>query len=239
MIASLPMYLRPELLAPLSRYWDSLRDHLRDARFDAPYQLDHKMIGLEAWRRPDLLLSQTCGAPFRDHLHADVHLIGTPDPQLPSCPPGYYQSVFIARAELDWAKAAKSTWAANEKGSQSGYYAAKLRAGFPLTNPIWSGGHLASIEMVKSGRVEWAAIDAITWNIARRFDDLNAVLVWDRSPPSPGLPYITALGNDVQSLSSAVRSAIFDLEETDRNALQIFNLVAISKADYLNMPKPS
>jgi hypothetical protein len=94
MIASLPMYDRPETVAANDRLWQAVRTHLG-------YGPDHLTRGGDAWdhwQSPDLIVSQTCGYPYRARLHGKVTLVGTPVLDLPDCPPGQYYSVFVARA---------------------------------------------------------------------------------------------------------------------------------------------
>lgn len=232
------MYARPETAAPLSRFWAAVRENLLANGIEASDTLNQAIIGIEAWKKPDLLLSQTCGAPYRDHLHGHVQLVGTPDARLPGCPPGYYQSVFIARDLLTWGEALGLSWAANEAGSQSGNYAALARAPNSLGDPIWSGSHLTSIDMVSGGGAEWAAIDAITWDIAGRLGQTEGLIVWDRSEPTPGLPYITAAGNDPYSIGTAIRAAIDELDQSDRELIGVHDLIDIPAETYLAVPKP-
>jgi hypothetical protein len=98
-IASLPMYDLPDCTAANDRYWELIRDAARDSGVNAPDALTRGMPDLLAhWQRPDLVLSQTCGFPFRAVLQGRVTLIGTPDFGLEGCPPGYYQSVLIVRS---------------------------------------------------------------------------------------------------------------------------------------------
>jgi hypothetical protein len=51
------------------------------------------------WTDPGLILSQTCGRPYKAHLHGQVRLVGTPDYGLRAARPGHYQSLVIARAD--------------------------------------------------------------------------------------------------------------------------------------------
>ncbi|MEM9715188.1 MAG: hypothetical protein AAF826_01590 [Pseudomonadota bacterium] len=238
MIASLPMYARPQLEGPIHRFWALIQEALSDSGINAPAELDQNIAGVDAWLRPDLLLSQTCGAPFRDHLHGKVQLVGTPDARIPGCPPGYYQSVFIARDLITWGDAISGPWAANEPGSQSGTYAARLRAPSPLTDPVWSGSHLTSIDMVSTGQVDWASIDAVTWDIATQLGTTEGLIVWDRSEPTPALPYITALTTEAKLIRYAVKAAIKQLAPQDQRALCVYDLVDIPADDYLAVPKP-
>ena len=121
MIASLPMYDRPETAAANDRLWTLIRE----AFGDGPAQLSRGVEGLAHWRDPALLFSQTCGMPYRLHLHGSVSLFGTPVTTLDD-PPGHYHSVLIARADdnrrglRDFQHA---TLAANMDISQSGWAA--------------------------------------------------------------------------------------------------------------------
>ncbi|MEO1562705.1 MAG: PhnD/SsuA/transferrin family substrate-binding protein [Pseudomonadota bacterium] len=234
MIASLPMYARPELAGPIKRYWDAIHDHA----FVQHVTFDQTIIGIEAWRRPDLFLSQTCGAPYRDHLANHVQLVGTPNARLPACPPGYYQSVLIARDSITWAEAIRLPWTANEAGSQSGNYAPRMRAPAPLDEPIWSGSHLSSIDIVAKGQADWAAIDAVTWEIGLRLGQGFGLVVWDRTEPTPALPYVTNLTNDPHSIAAAVSNAIAYLAPSDRDALCLYDLIQIPRDAYFAVPKP-
>ena len=61
MIASLPMYDRPETAAANDRLWQGVRTRLGEG----PEHLVRAGDPWEHWQSPDLLLSQTCGLPFR------------------------------------------------------------------------------------------------------------------------------------------------------------------------------
>lgn len=242
MIASLPMYDWPELRAQTDLYWSAIRRELghgpeRLSR-DIPDPLAH-------WRAPDLLLSQTCGMPYRTALHADVALVGTPDFGLPGCPPGHYCSVLVVREDDDrrqLSEFASEIFAYNEGGSQSGWAAPCTHAaarGLRLQRPLATGAHRASIRAVASGRAAMAAIDAVTWELALRHEPAARRLrVLERTAPTPGLPYITALRHDPAPLAAATLRAIDGLDPATREALMLRGLVAIPPAAYLAVPTP-
>ena len=94
-LASLPMYDRPETAAANDRYWQAIRTRLGEG----PETLTRTGELWEHWLAPDLVLSQTCGYPYRARLHGQVTLVGTPDYGLDGCPPGHYRSIFVARAD--------------------------------------------------------------------------------------------------------------------------------------------
>ncbi|MEO6301185.1 MAG: hypothetical protein ABIO62_16295, partial [Paracoccaceae bacterium] len=132
MIASLAMYDRAEAQPANDRLWALIRDGLRAKGLAAP---DHLTRGAgaywDAWQSPDLVLSQTCGFPYRSKLHGKVALIGTPEFGVDGCPPGYYRSILVARADdprhtiTDFHNAAL---AFNEDLSQSGWAAPQNHA---------------------------------------------------------------------------------------------------------------
>lgn len=239
MIASLGMYDMPPIRAAVDRFWRQIRDALGQG----PNHLTRDLDLWDIWRSPDLLLAQTCGLPYRTALHEAVTLVGTPDYGLPNCPPGYYQSVIVARAEdprqsLDAFAGAR--FAYNEALSQSGWSApiVHLRArGIPMGNLVQTGAHAASARAVAEGRADLAGLDALTWTLLQEHDPVaGALRVIGRTTPTPGLPYITARSEDASNLATAITDAMDHLAPSDREALHLRGLVAIPSAAYLAIP---
>ena len=247
MIASLPMYDLPDCRAANDRYWALIRDGLRRAGLAAPDALTRGMPDFMAhWQRADLVLSQTCGYPFRAVLQGKVTLIGTPDFGLQGCPPGYYQSVILVRADdtRDGLSAFKDTrFAYNDALSQSGWAAPQIHAaglGFQFKPAVQTGGHALSARAVLDGHADIAAIDAATWRLLQRNDEKMAGLrVVGRTEPTPCLPYIAALGLNHRGIFDAVAAAIAGLEQTDRETLGIRRILYIPAVAYLAVPTPA
>lgn len=247
MIASLPMYDLPDCRAANDRYWGLIRDGLRRAGVAAPDALTRGMPDFMAhWRRADLVLSQTCGYPFRAVLQGKVTLIGTPDFGLDGCPPGYYQSVFVARSDdaRDGVLAfSDARFGYNEAMSQSGWAAPQTHAagmGFRFNASVKTGGHALSAAAVLQGRADIAAIDAMTWALLQRNDAAMAGLrVVGRTEPTPCLPYITALGAEHRLVFDAVAAAIAGLDAKDRDTLGIKRILYVPAVAYLAVPTPA
>lgn len=245
MIASLPMYDRPELRAETDRYWALIRDELAARGIDAPDALRWgDAVLMPEWESPDLILSQTCGFPYRAKLHGRVELVGTPDFGNEGCAPGHYRSVLIAQAgdarrvftDFDGARIAF-----NDGLSQSGWAAPINHAaaqGIRLLPGVETGSHRASFQAVAEGRAELAAIDALTWRLISTFEDISAVRVIGATDPTPALPYITAKGRDAGAIFDAVAAAIARLPQADRDRLHLRGIVRIPAADYLAVPIP-
>ncbi|NJS37916.1 MAG: hypothetical protein HC783_01730 [Rhodobacteraceae bacterium] len=99
-IASLGMYDFGPAMAANDRLWAGLRGRLRAVGVAAPDALTRGEGAFwPAWEAPNLLLSQTCGYPFRARLVGRVTYVGTPDYGVEGCAPGQYRSVFVVRRD--------------------------------------------------------------------------------------------------------------------------------------------
>lgn len=238
MIAALPMYDRPEIRGATDAFWGHIRDALDQVGLAAPKTLTRDGDLWAIWQDPRLVLAQTCGLPFRLRLHDKVALVATPDYGLPGCPPGYYNSVIIARPGP---LPAHPCLAINDPLSQSGWSALvswltsqKMAYGAVMV----TGAHTASALAVAEGRADLAAIDAQTWRLMLRHTPLAPTLEIARTPPTPGLPLITALAHAPDSIAQAVAQGAAALAPAHRAALDLKGIVQIDKAAYLALPQP-
>ncbi len=245
MSASFPMYLRPENRGAYDRLWAAIRDDLRAQGIEAPEELAEADSLWDLWTDPDLLLSQSCALPWRMRLDGVATILGAPDYQLPGCPPGYYNSVFLLRA--DDARIDPSEWeglrlAYNSANSKSGYAAPQAFATsngltFTLTPP--TGSHRASVQAVRAGEADIACIDAQTWRMIARWDpEADQLQEVARTPPTPATPFITAASRDPEPIRSALALAISALPDADRALLDLHGLVEIPEDAYRATPLP-
>lgn len=245
MIASLPMYQRPELAAAHARYWALIRSELRGAGIESPAQLSQDADEFTTWNDPTLVLSQTCGMPFRNSLHGRVTLIGTPDFALDGCDPGFGRSAFVVRHDdprTSIEDFSKAIFAYNQNHSQSGYcspYHHVAALGFWFERRVHSGQHLESARAVADGRADIASLDAVTWRLIERYEPFAPNLrVIDWTQPTPGLPYISRAGAAAETIFSAVEAALAELRDEDRAALGIRGLVRLPQEIYLAVENP-
>ncbi len=245
MLASLPMYDWPQLRTAHRAFWTEIRKGLSSRGVYSPETLAESGMGLPFWSDPGLVLSQTCGLPFRQSLHGKVRLVGTPDYGVAGCPPGYYRSYFIARRDdyrSELADFKSTVFALNGKDSQSGYAAARTHAvnqGFWFESWLETGSHLLSAKRVAEGAADIASIDAVSWHFISRFEPFAASLrILEATEPSPGLPYITSLAYDAEVIYGAVSEALQVLDPVHREELSLKGFVQIPEAAYLAVPMP-
>ena len=153
------------------------------------------------WRRPDLLVSQTCGYPYVTHLRGQVQLLATPAYDFPGCDGSDYSSVIVTGAGSGIAsleQARGRVAAINEAHSNSGMNALRHAVAPYARNREffgeirWSGSHAASLALVAKGEADIAAIDCVTYGyLAQEYPErLRDIRVLGYSAPAPGLPLI-------------------------------------------------
>lgn len=231
MIASLPMYDGQATGWLYDELWHDLRDALRAQGIEAPDELTRSGDPWADWQDPGLLISQTCGLPFRAKLHETLTLVAAPALWVPDfyvpasadrpaegpvpCPPGRYYSIVVAHKndnrrefkEFDGAHLAY-----NDALSQSGWgLLAQLcdAEGVSFGRATRTGAHRASALAVVKGRADIAAIDVATWfgplSTDRWTKDLRVVT---RTPQSPALPFVTAFPDLKDALFQTLQSVM-------------------------------
>lgn len=245
MIANLMMYQRPELAGAHDRYWQLIREGLQSEGIDSPEALSQDAEEFFVWKHPELVLSQTCGMPYRTWLHDKVELVGTPDFGIAGCPDGYYRSALVVRADdprTDVETFRDAMFAYNQTFSQSGYAAPYWHLaplGFWFENRLQTEQHLKSAKAVADGRADIASLDAVSWRNIENYEPFAQKLrVLDWTTPTPGLPLITARGQNRAAIYTAVERAIAKLEDEDRSYLGIKGIAQIPKDTYLAVPNP-
>ena len=212
MIAALQMYDWPEVREATDLWWKAIADCLgvdvplsRPGEFTAP------------WFRDDLLFAQTCGYPFTHALKGRVAYVATPHYAADGCAGPSYRSIVLAREAKPLEGFRGGVAAVNTPDSMSGMLALKLVFA-PLAEgsrffarAVETGGHLASLAAVQSGRADVCAIDCVCVEMARRYRPaaLEGLVEVARSPAVPGLPWITR-ASDVEGIRAALRIAFAD-----------------------------
>ena len=196
----------------------------------------------ETWADPGLVLGQTCGLPLVRELAGRVAVLGAADYGLPGCPPGWYRSAVVVRADDERSALAAfrgARLAVNGFDSQSGWgsilhHAAPLarNGGFFGAVEV-SGAHAESVAMVAAGAADVAAIDAVSWRYAQRFrPEARALRVLMLTDPTPGLPFIAAGGADAPRLGAALAEAVAGLDPRTKRTLGLVGFAPLAERDY-------
>lgn len=201
------------------------------------------------WTSPNLVIGQTCGWPYANHLREIAVPFARFDFGLNRCPAGTYQSVFIGQDVTDAAYlkdagtlALCPSVAINGEDSQSGFHVfseVSKKAAAETIDPeqrVLTGAHRNSIKAVAEGRAHIAAIDAVAFALAKKYDPqiVDMVQIIGRSEPKPGLPLITShqLAGQKDELLDAVIAAHARLSQDERNSLMIHDVLPAKASDY-------
>ena len=208
------MYDWPEVREATDAWWRGLSRHL-----GVTVELDRNPDHFAAWRRGDLAFSQTCGYPFTHEFKGLLKYVATPHYAVPGCQGADYCSFIFARVDQPLDSFRGGIAAVNNPDSMSGMLALKLafapfaRNGKFFDSAMQSGGHVNSMAAVRKGLADVCAIDAVCVALARRYhpDYLEGLVEIARSPPVPGLPYVTRCGN-IEAMRQGLVAAFADSE---------------------------
>ncbi|MGH6893488.1 MAG: phosphate/phosphite/phosphonate ABC transporter substrate-binding protein [Dongiaceae bacterium] len=223
--AGLPMYDLPELRAATDAWWSGVARALRrEGIEDVPDVLARGVSTEAVWRRPNLLLSQTCGYNMVDRWRERLAYVATPHYTAPGCQGPLYSSVIIVRAGSAariLADLRGLRCVINGYASHSGCNALRATVA-PLAHKgrffgsvMVSGGHAASLGWVASGEADVAAIDCITYALTVRFrpylsEDIRIVAQTVAAPVGPYVTRSGAPGVLIARLRNGLAQAICD-----------------------------
>ncbi|MGI4861264.1 MAG: phosphate/phosphite/phosphonate ABC transporter substrate-binding protein [Janthinobacterium lividum] len=244
---ALPMYgVTPTAHANQRRLLEHLTDVLHTGGWKETIRIVDPPVPLVThWLDPRLLLSQTCGYPLMTTLRGRVALLATPRYDCEGCAGGAASSRFVVRdnaagdtlADFRGRVAAVNSMDSNSGMNVFRHALAPLAGSEPFFSRVaLSGGHRRSVDMVRAGDADIAAIDAVTWRLLAQDDggSVAGLRTLGFSTRAPALPLIgSALLSDTQR--ATVRVALDTLaqrESTLLKALRIDGFQAANWADY-------
>lgn len=229
-VASLGMYDLPWLHAANDVLWSVLARHLR-ARgiLSVPEQLDRDRPLGAIWADPTLVLAQTCCYPLATTLAGVVTPVASPIHDLPGCEGAMHRSVLVVPvasahrrlADLRGRRVAVNGFDSNTGMNLLRAAVAPLAEGRPFFGSVAvTGGHLASMARVAEGTADLAAIDCVTFGLARRHrpDLTDGLRVIGETARTPSLPFVTrqaASTEDVENVRAALGEALADPEAAE------------------------
>ena len=247
-IASLGMYDMPWLHAANDALWGGVAARLRTAGLeDVPERLDGTRPLDEIWRDPSLLLAQTCGYSLMTTLTGVVIPVAAPVYAWPGCQGATHCSFVVVPAGEPFAGLVDLRGrraAMNGRDSNSGMNLLR-HAVAPLAvdgrffgEVIETGSHLASLASVARHEADVAAIDCVTFGLARKHrpELVAGVRAIAETAKSPSLPFVTradASAEELAALRDALVEAIADPELAEATAaLGLVGIAPVAAADY-------
>ena len=196
-IVSLPWYDLPSAHQALDDFWLLLREALCAQGVERlPHQL-HRTTPLQAqWSQLELLLSQCCGLDLFTPATRAVKPIGRPVFDLPCEPGNYFSHIVTTPGTLLGTSLPPERIAINSLSSRSGCTALlswlKARNWTPHKTLI-SGSHQASVDLIRRGLADMAAVDAHSWSLI----DQGGLEIIGQSAQAPTPPFIGRTEGDV------------------------------------------
>ena len=199
---SMPMYDLPETRELLEAFWQRLRWHLqREGLSDLPSRVSHAAV-FDLWNDPGLLLSQCCGLDLLERYANRLLPLATPHYGAPGCEGSDYSSVVVVADHVlvdDVLDMAGAVCVINGRDSHSGMnslralVAPRNRAGQFFSAVKLSGGHVASIDMLRRGEADVTAIDCVTYALLESYrpSALAGTRRLGLTYFAPAVPYVT------------------------------------------------
>lgn len=248
-LATLSMYDWPEVSHAIDVLWSHLQNQLTQRNIAAPLKVDRDTNPIALWSKPELIVGQTCGWPYANYLKEQVTPFARFDYDLPDCPAGDYNSVYIGHDDddFDHLKSAKAfefveKIAMNSDDSQSGFHVFSEITGklaedsIAKEKRVVTGAHRNSISAVANGDANIAAIDAVAFELAKHYEPeaVSKIVVLRNSKPKPGLPIITSKDNEhlVPLLFEAVQEGVRETPQDVLETLLIKGVVHAKPSDY-------
>lgn len=220
-VASLPWYDLEEVRWATDELWCRLAERLRRYGFrGVPPILERRMPYLEQWSSGRLLLSQACGYDVLLAYPQHLRLLATPRYAAEGCEGPYYRSLVVVRDDIRCREIRElrgGRCVINSETSQSGMNV--LRA---LVAPLAEGGrffaeveisgsHEGSLERIRRGDADVAAIDCVTWALLGRHrpGSLDGLRVLGRTPAALAPPFVTSAALPLRNLGR-LRAALAD-----------------------------
>ena len=163
--------------------------------------LEENGVDLDGAFAAGFAAGHACGITFATAPEGRYRYLATMVADSPELPAGYYDSLLITSARGGLSSPAdfdpaRHRAVINEPRSFSGNltFAAHMQAAYGISfgDVMHSGAHLKSIAMVASGEADLAAIDRVSFSLARHAvpQDVDGVSIIGRTASHPGIAFV-------------------------------------------------
>ena len=247
-VASMPMYDMPEVQGALNSLWAGLARHLkREGLSEVPDHIQHGRNLADLWDDSDLWFSQCCGYDIVRRYAGKLRPVATPHYGAPGCKGSDYASNVVVAGDCetnDVLEMFGAVCVVNGLESHSGSNALKAlvaprnRDGRFFSEIKISGTHVASLEMIRLGEADVAAIDCVTYALLESYRPaaLAGIRKLGRTYRAPAIPYVTRWDDDddrIERLQAALFNAFSDTHLTStRQALYLKSIEVLPVSAY-------
>lgn len=245
--AALPWYELPETRQHQQWLWMGVASRLRGLGVEhVPEALSHPEDPAVLWHDPTVLLTQACGLDAVLEQAPPIRVVATPEFEFRGCAGPTYRSFVVVR-ENHVAKAVRDLRRArcviNSRSSHSGMNGLRAlvaplhRGGRFFSSVRVTGSHLRSLQQLRAGKADVAAIDCVTWGLLTRHrpEEVAGLRLIAETDPMQAPPYVTRSAASpalVAALQTALAGAVEALAPSDRFALGLQRVRAASVSDY-------
>ena len=225
------MYDIAEAQRATDALWAALRKAFQhEGLADAPERLTRDIPVISQWGAPHLFFSQCCGYDVVFGFSSALELLGVPRyADETGCSELGYRSYVVVRedsrigalADLRGAVCAVNGFNSySGTGSLRALVAPLSRDGRFFGKVKVSGSHVRSIEMVRAGEADVAAIDCVTYTLLRRYRPscLAGTRILAPSDPVPAPPYVTSRDYPPETVARMQNALTSVLNRTPRHA---------------------
>ena len=215
------MYAMPETQVARDALWRDLARNLRQRGVaGVPDRLTHGLPVRDLWGDANLLFSQCCGYDVVEPYKGLLRPIATPIYQSPACLGEYYSSLVIVAADCpfdDVRQMKGKVGVINGPESHSGMNSLRQLIatvhgeGDFFSELKISGSHLASLEMIKTGVADVAAIDGVIVSLLERHlpDRLMGLRVLGSTYRAPAPPFVVRCDRPTEE-TEAIKAALLE-----------------------------
>ena len=218
----------------------SLTGYHPSARLAVTFRTDQRV-----YQQRNLFIGQTCGYPYVKLWHKTHSLVCVPVFDVEGCQGPRYSSWFITSAKHpanNLSEMKNAIVAVNDRYSNSGmnvlrYAISKLaKGGTYFKSVLTSGSHLNSLQWIAQRKVDLAAIDAVTFSLAKAENlvDFGKIRIIGQSEMTCGLPFIVPGTGppETDTITEAFNRALSRLDPASRQCLAIRHFEPVKDSQY-------
>lgn len=219
--AALPMYDWPEVRDRTRAFWQGLRDRVAGLP-DLSHPVEMEDL-LSIWRDPGTVMTECCWGTVDLGLCTVQQILAQRNYDGVHGGEGIcYRSALVMRQGRVAEPAAGAVlpegvenlqWAANQSDSRSGWLGIAEDAALSAEEVLWTGAHRESIRAVAAGRADIAAIDCLSWELARAYEPAaRGLVVVGWTAPRPGIFFTTGIDTPPE-LADRLRGALLAMNQ--------------------------